>query len=144
MAEDLMRRMADELEIRALVTHLAALADDGDLDEYQAQYTEDAVWRMTPAPGQPEPPPVAGAANIRAASQARRNQGAGGPGSHTAHVIVVNAVAVDGDKAKAQSYMTFFRNTDTAPQPASMKRYRDEFVRTAHGWKLSSRTIESI
>jgi ketosteroid isomerase-like protein len=141
MAEDWIRRVADELEIRTVVTRAAALADEGDLDEYASLFTEDAVWRLAPAAGQAEAAPTVGRANIKAAGAGRRASGGSGPGSHSRHLVVVNSVTLAGDTAKAQSYMSFIRNADTAPQVATFKVYEDEFVRTTDGWKMSSRSI---
>ena len=144
MSDGPMQKVADELAIRGLITRLSALSDNGDLDEYQSLYTEDAVWAMAPVAGQPDTPPTVGAAAIRAAGQDRRNQGAAGPGSHKAHVTTVNAVAVNGDRATAQSYMTFYINTNTKPEPAAFMVYEDAFVRTPQGWKLSYRAIKRL
>ena len=144
MTDATLQQVADELAIRGLITRLSACTDYGDLDEYQSLFTEDAVWLMEALPGQPEAAPIRGAATIRAAGQARRDQGAVGPGSHKAQVTVVLKIAVDGDKATTESYMTFFANTDTKPEPATFRVYHDLFVRTPRGWKLSVRTIKPL
>lgn len=144
MSDSILQRVADELAIRGLITRVSTLGDYGDLDEYQSLYTEDAVWRMEAIAGQPETPPTRGAAAIRAASQARRDQGATGPGSHKAHVTVVNRVTLDGDTATAESYMTFYTDTDTKPQVGVFVIYKNAFVRTPQGWKLSVRVVERL
>ena len=48
--ENLLRRVADELDIRSIVARLAQYADDGDLDDYVDLFTEDAHWAMPGAP----------------------------------------------------------------------------------------------
>ena len=144
MTDSTLQQAAEELAVRGQITRLSALTDNGDLDEYQSLFTEDAVWLMEAGPGQPEAQPIRGAATIRAAGQARRDQGLAGPGSHKAHVTVVNHVSVDGDKATALSYMTFLVNTDTKPEPAIFRVYHDVWVRAGGGWKLSVRTIEPL
>jgi hypothetical protein len=99
---------------------------------------------MEALPGQPAAAPIRGAPAIRAAGQARRDQGAVGPGSHKAHVTVMNKIAHDGDKAVTESYMTFYANTDGKPEPVTFRVYHDVFVRTPRGWKLSVRTIKPL
>ncbi|SEF58431.1 conserved hypothetical protein [Thermomonospora echinospora] len=129
------RAVRDELEIRTVLARIAQLSDMGDLDDYGAQFTEDAEWEM------PGVPPKHGRAEIRAAGAARRAQGATGPGSRTRHVVGTVAVTVDGDAAVAESYWQFYTDTATAPRLHSMGHYRDTFRRTSQGWKLARRQI---
>ena len=54
MTDALVARTAAELKIRNLIARIALLADQGDLDEYVDQFTEDALWgfpeRSPPGP----------------------------------------------------------------------------------------------
>lgn len=132
--EDL-ARVASELEIRNLISRIAILADQGDLDEYANQFTEDAVWALPDAPRH-------GRADIRAGAQMRRAEGLTGPGSASRHVITNLSVGVDGpDNAKADSYFMFFQNTTTVPTILNMGSYRDRLVHQGGAWRLARREI---
>jgi uncharacterized protein (TIGR02246 family) len=125
---------SDDLEIRTVLARLAHLADTGDLDDYVALFTDDAVWEMTGASRR-------GHADIRAGAEARRAEGVTGPGSNTRHVIATIAVRGDGDGAVSDSSFLFFVDTTTAPRLQGVGVYRDHFVRTPAGWKLARRQI---
>jgi 3-phenylpropionate/cinnamic acid dioxygenase small subunit len=133
-AEDL-ARVASELDVRNLISRIAILADQGDLDEYANQFTEDSVWAFPNAPRH-------GRADIRAGAQMRRAEGLTGPGTASRHVITNVSVTVDGpDDARADSYFMFFQNTTTVPTILNMGSYRDRFVRLGGAWRLARREI---
>ncbi|MCU1644387.1 MAG: nuclear transport factor 2 family protein [Nocardia sp.] len=129
------RRIADELEIRNVVAQIAHHSDDGPLELYGSRFTVDALWEMPGAAVR------RGRGEILAAAVSRRNAGTTGPGSGTRHVITTVAVQVEGDHAAAESYWLFYGNTDVEPELRSMGKYRDSFLRTADGWRLSRRLI---
>ena len=140
--DDLLRQVADELEIRNVIARLAQLADSGDLDEYGSLYTEDAHWELLSSPGDPSMmAPRRGRADIIAGGRERRASGGQGPGSHTRHVLSTSAVRVSGDTAVATSYLTFYKNTDTQPEIMIMTSYADQLKRTREGWKVASRIM---
>lgn len=143
MADDLLRRTADELEIRNVIYRLAMLADGGDLDEYVTLFAEDGVWapRML-APGVAPMPPIKGRANLLAAARQRRASGVQGPGTHMYHLILTTTVSLQGDKASARSYFAYLKEADKTPQIAMFAIYNDELVRTTAGWKVSARNID--
>jgi 3-phenylpropionate/cinnamic acid dioxygenase small subunit len=139
--------MSDSLpawEIHQALARLAHLADDGELGDYLAMFTEDAVW---------DTPEVAatgtkadrrtGQADIGAGAAARRGSGVQGPGSATRHVIHTIEVlpGADGDTADSVAYWAFYRATTSEPALATMGRYDDTWRRTADGWKLAYRRI---
>ena len=125
----------DDLAIRTVLARIAHYSDTGSLDDYAAQFTDDATWEMPPAP------PKHGRAAIRTAATARRANGETGPGTQTRHVITTVAVSVDGHTAVAESYWQFYTATATAPALRSMGSYRDTFRRTPAGWRLARRQI---
>lgn len=128
-------RIEAELQIRNVIARIAILADQGDLDEYADQFTEDAVWAFPSAPRH-------GRADIRAGAEARRVEGTTGPGTATRHVISTVAVQVDqSDRATADSYFVFLQNTTTSPTIFNMGAYHDSFVRDGHIWRLARREI---
>ncbi|HEV8296815.1 MAG TPA: nuclear transport factor 2 family protein [Acidimicrobiales bacterium] len=133
--KDMVRRLADELEIRNLIARLAHLADGGDLNEYVSLFTEDASWEM---PGGPR----RGRADILAGATERRTTGTTGPGSATRHVLTTIGVTIDdADTATTDSYWMFYGDTTTAPAVRLMGLYHDTFRRTDEGWKLARREI---
>jgi hypothetical protein len=141
--DDLIRKVADELEIRNLIGKLSCASDEGTPEEYGALFVEDAVWRMGQIAGAPKQfPPIFGREAILAGVKERRAMGIGGPGSHTRHGVYQSVVEVDGDTAKARSYVGFFVELDKAPKAQLFAVYQDAFVRTPDGWKLSAREIE--
>jgi len=130
--------IADELEIRNLLARVAQLADSGDIDEYMACYTRDAVWSMpaNPANGLPASTKE-GHDDIRAGVVERRAGGVQGPGSNTRHVVTTSTVTVSGDTATGTSYFMFM--SGAAIQ--SVGQYDDRFVRGEDGWMVAHRTI---
>ncbi len=126
--------IADELAVRNLVARLSRNADVGDIDTYMSSFDPDAEWNL---PGSP----TRGIDAIRAGLVARRETGAVGPGSRTRHMVSTVTVAVDGDTAISESYFQYFTDTDTNPTLRLVGAYRDEFVRTAEGWRLARRDI---
>jgi len=141
--DDLIRRVADELEIRTLIAKLSCASDEGSPQDYGALFTEDAVWRMGQIPGAPKQfPPIAGRAAILAGLNERRAANIGGPGSHSRHAVFQSIVEVDGDTAKARSYVAFYVELDKTPKMQLFAVYQDAFVRAPDGWKLSAREIE--
>jgi 3-phenylpropionate/cinnamic acid dioxygenase small subunit len=137
------RRVADELEIRNLVARLAHLADHGELSEYIALFTEDAVWGFQAKPGQAATYPLRhGRADILAGAKDRRSSGTTGPGSHSRHVLTSTWVKVEGDSATSGSYLVFYRNCNAVPELVNFSVYADRFRRTPEGWRLAERLIE--
>jgi len=137
-----LRKTLDEVEIRNVIASIAILADDGDLDEYGALFTEDTHWEMLPDAGKPPMfPAVKGRTAVVEGGRKRRAEGIAGPGTHTYHSIQTTMVRVTGDTASACSYLVFYKNANVVPEVALMKIYKDEFRRTPQGWKLAVRMI---
>ncbi|WP_127782994.1 nuclear transport factor 2 family protein [Rhodococcus sp. X156] len=130
-------------EIRSLVARLAHLADGGDLDDYLALFTDDAVWDM-PAHSLSRAPAGRrqGRAEIAEAARTRRAAGTVGPGSATRHVTgCVDVQVEDADNARAVAIWQFYAQTATRPTLVSMGRYDDRFRREGGRWLLASREI---
>jgi uncharacterized protein (TIGR02246 family) len=136
-------RVAAEVEIRNVVARLAQTADNGEVEEYVALFTDDAVWEMpdNPTTG------LAGSSRqgrdaIAAGVHERRGLGVQGPGSNTKHVISTVSVEMrSDDNAVARSYFQYYGTTTTAPTLLTMGRYEDLLQRTPDGWKVARRTI---
>jgi uncharacterized protein (TIGR02246 family) len=135
MTDALVAQTAAELKIRNLIARIALLADQGDLDEYVDQFTEDAVWAF---PGGPRH----GREDIRSGAEERRAGGVTGPGSNTRHVITTVSVQLEGeDAAAADSYFLFYQHTTMAPTLFNMGHYHDTFAREGDVWRLARRDI---
>lgn len=143
-SDDVIRRLSDELEIRNLIAKIAISVDGADdLTEYASFFSEDAHWEMLPERGKTSQfPSVRGRANLLAAARQRRKDGLSGPGTHAYHNIVTSAVNLQGDQANATSYFIFIKNADSKPTLGLFRLYKDRFIRTPEGWKLSVRHIE--
>ena len=135
--DDDTRRIADELAIRNVISRIARLADQGDLDEYVDQFTEDALWNFPPGPRN-------GRADILAGARERRASGSTGPGSRARHQITTVEVNVGEDgTATADSYLSFIVNTANGPSVAASGSYHDTFVRQGSRWRLARRDIDN-
>ena len=132
----------DELEIRRLVAQLAYEADAGELDDYLALFTDDAVWEM---PGDEalgiSAAYCAGQAEISVNVQQRRAIGVQGPGAGTMHHITTQRIDVSDDDGAGHIYYQFVGIVDGKPTIRTIGEYRDRYRRTAHGWKLAHRTV---
>jgi 3-phenylpropionate/cinnamic acid dioxygenase small subunit len=135
--------MGADAEIRTALARIAQLADTGDLDDYLAMFTEDAVWAM------PDNPAVGMVANekrgheeILTGARERRASGLQGPGTESRHVLTTIAIDVQSDdRATARSYFLFFGTTSTTPTLRTMGQYDDVLVKGERGWQLAHRTI---
>jgi uncharacterized protein (TIGR02246 family) len=135
VTDALTAKVAAELEIRNVISRIAILADQGDLDEYADQFTEDAVWTLPGAPRR-------GRAAIRAGAEERRGQGITGPGTATRHLSTTVTVSVERpDRAVADSYFVFLQDTTTSPTIVNMGAYHDTLVRQGQTWRLARREI---
>ena len=135
-ADELTRRVADELEIRNLVAKLAQLADEGDLDEYIQLFSEDAVWDGGAALGT-----MKGREEILNAAKERRATGRSGPGTFTRHVVTTSTVEVHDDQASGRAVFHYYMKTDEVPALTLLGVYEDQFVRSEGGWRMALRKI---
>ncbi len=62
------------------------------------------------------------------------------------HLLNVYHITVDGDQAKALSYLTSYQVFKENPDAAVIlvARYHDELKRTSSGWKISRRIMELL
>ncbi len=137
MTDALVAQTAAELKIRNAIARIALLADQGDLDDYVDQFTEDAVWDFPNGPRR-------GRDDIRAGAEERRAGGVTGPGSATRHVLTTVSVQLDtgaDDTATADSYFLFYQHTTTTPTLFNMGHYHDTFARQGDVWRLARRDI---
>jgi 3-phenylpropionate/cinnamic acid dioxygenase small subunit len=148
MADPAVQRIADELEIRNIVAELSQLADtatDDELERYLSLFTEDATWAVLADGEGLSAQERKGHQEILEGARERRTQGIQGPGTQTRHTISTVVVTFESaDRAFARCYWQYFTDTaSSAPVLALMGEYRNTFVRTPGGWKLSRRELVS-
>ena len=121
--------------IRNLVARIALLADEGDLDDYTDQFTEDAVWNFPAGPRQ-------GRKDIRVGAEERRASGTTGPQSRTRHILTNLAIEVaDDSNATGICYFMFLNGNTTPPSLVNFGVYRDTYRRDDGVWRLARRDI---
>jgi 3-phenylpropionate/cinnamic acid dioxygenase small subunit len=140
------QQLADELEIRNRVAELAQLADtapDDELDRYLALLTEDATWVVVADSELLTTQERKGHAEILEGVRERRATGVQGPGTDTRHVVSTLVVTFEtSDRAMARCYWQYYAHaSSSAPVLALMGEYRNTFVRTPSGWKLTRREV---
>ncbi len=135
--------MGTDAEIRNVIARIAQTADTGTIEEYIANFTDDAAWEMPDNPIIGVPGSVRkGHEEILVGVRERRGSGLQGPGSNTRHMLTTSAVTVESDdRATARSYFLFVGETATAPKILTVGQYDDVFVRGPAGWQLSHRVI---
>ncbi len=135
-------RMLAERECERLQVSYALAADCGDADAFTALFVSDAVIHI------PEYPPFAGHAAIHDSLL-----GLAGTGVTMRHVISNQQVTVTApESATGICYLIVYNNPDQADEhgirevrpPATVGEYRDQFTRTAEGWRFSERRLTRV
>jgi uncharacterized protein (TIGR02246 family) len=144
--ETQLQRVADELEIRNLMSRVAQMSDTGDLDEYQSIYTPDAVWGEWQGSNAGQGQPTArGIEQIVAGVVDRRAAGIQGPGSDTQHVVNTITVRFDGpDTAKVRAYWQYYGTVATQPKLLRVGTYDLVVKRTDDGWRFHERMLGNV
>lgn len=128
-------RIAAEHDCMKLMVGYCVHADHGDADAFAALFAEDGAW-------------VQGAGDeIRGREALRAYIKGRSPRVLTRHVIANMLVdVVDDTMATGVAYAVVFRDRDyngsgAAPMraPEAVVEYRDQFLRTAEGWKIYRR-----
>jgi ketosteroid isomerase-like protein len=127
---------ADKSSIESLIREVAHLADNGSADEYITLFSDNAIWKLGSTST------LTGRQAIYDAAVDRRKQRITGPDSDTRHDVTPGTVSLFGDTADAYSQFEFYSSISIAPRLDAKGCYRDKFVRTAEGWKMTYRDIE--
>lgn len=136
MNDDL-QRLLDERACERLIIDYTHRVDFGEATRIADLFTVDGVWRSDEFS-------MEGQAAIRAGFERRQ----GVARRRSRHVCTNIAVTVEGDVATAVSYLVNYRHDSQtgvaeSPAPAGLPKYvgeyHDSFVRTADGWRFSSR-----
>jgi 3-phenylpropionate/cinnamic acid dioxygenase small subunit len=138
-----MTEVPADAQIRNVLARIAHLADDGTVEEYLEQFTDDAVWEMpaNAAVGAPADRRT-GLADIAEAVRARRQSGLQGPGTGTRHAIITIDVAVEStESARSVAYWLFLTDTTATPRLTSVGRYEDRLRLVEGRWRLAHRRI---
>lgn len=141
MADELVH----ELQIRNLLARLAHATDfasDDELDsKYLACFTEDAIWEVPPSDASPGVSRN-GHAEIRASAMERRRTKAGGPGSHTLHVVTPGYIQIQGNEASAISSYVYYGLAEGPAKIQSIGLYNDTFRYADGAWRVARRTLQ--
>ena len=127
-----MNALDDEAEIRALITKLALIVDEGSLEDYDAVYAPDAIWETGDDTHR-------GIEAIRAASMRRRADGMTGPGSGGRHLVTPMRIEIEGNTAVGWTYFIFLVGTGGTPKIHAFGIYDDAFTRSSVGWRIGRR-----
>ena len=134
-----LQRLLIERECGALVTDYCHFVDHGEAARIADLFTKDGVWTS-------EQVTMSGRDELAAGFQRRQDQAA----RMSRHVCNnLRLEVIDEDHAQGTVYLTLYRH-DGEPgrrlspleQPEMVGEYRDEFVRTSDGWRISRREIE--
>jgi uncharacterized protein (TIGR02246 family) len=124
-----LRQLEDVEEIRRLQLEYRRCLDGGDFQGFAALFTEDGEWEG--GNGHERGPNAIRAMLERTQSAANRDQ---------VHLIANQVVLPNGDTATAEStFAVVERHPDGSPSLYMVGTYRDELVRTDHGWRFRRR-----
>ncbi|NDH23471.1 MAG: nuclear transport factor 2 family protein [Actinobacteria bacterium] len=133
------QRMMIEHECERLVMRYCHLVDGGEAGRVPELFTDDGVWASpgTRLVGRDE---LSAVMNHR---QARRNLRS----RHVCSTFVCDVI--DEDRATGVVYLSLYRREGVPEHegpvgmsgPAMVGEYRDEFVRTEHGWRINAREL---
>jgi hypothetical protein len=136
---DALARLVIENECSRLMSLYCRHLDHLDPAAFAGLYAEDAVYKPAAAPA-----PIVGRPAILDWARAYPSHRLG---RHLSTNQVVDVV--DADHATGWSYAVVFREPDpregvlsTRVTPRSVVEYRDEFRRTAEGWRFASRRYD--
>lgn len=126
------QELSDRLEIQDLITAYSYAIDFHRFDDLDAIFTRDATLDFTATGGRSGPLPEMKAWLAGVLTNFGGHQ----------HLVATSLVQLDGDRASAKTIChnpMWFADAATPPLFVGLW-YLDEFVRTADGWRISSRT----
>lgn len=135
---DTVERLAARIECEELLNRYGFLIDGGKASRVAEIFTEDGIWESNSAV-------VRGAEAIDAWMLVREQQRE----RESRHIVTnVSIDVVDESTAYGHCYVFEFRSdiagSELRPEvePAVIGDYRDDFVRTADGWRIAHRRVE--
>jgi len=133
------QRMMIEHECERLVMRYCHLVDGGEAGRVPELFTDDGVWASpgTRLVGRDE---LSAVMNHRQARRDLRSR-------HVCSTFVCDVI--DEDRATGVVYLSLYRREGVPEHegpvgmsgPAMVGEYRDEFVRTEHGWRINAREL---
>ncbi len=134
--DDDLQAMLDQRACEQLITRYTHLVDFGPGAEVADLFTDDGVWTSGDETYEGRDAIVEFFGRDRGHAKSR-------------HVSSNTSVSASGDSAEGLSYFTLYRYTKEKPrvpdlddQPVILGQYRDQFVRTAEGWRIKHRQAE--
>jgi uncharacterized protein (TIGR02246 family) len=130
--ETRLRRVEDELAIRALVARYYTALDNGDTDAFATFWTEDGVFRTETGQGEIV---VSGRVDIAALCSGSR--------FGSMHFATDSIISLDGDTARHSCRVVLgLRRSERTPGSSrwdGSATYQDTLRRTEDGWRFTSR-----
>jgi len=135
-----LQEISDRLEIQDLLARYSFAIDDGDFDALDQVFTPDAQIDYAETGGAKGSYPQIKEWLKIALSRFSKFQ----------HMVATQQITFDGDKAKSRTILfnPMVYNPEGTPETEKVffigLWYRDEFVRTPDGWRISSRYEEMV
>lgn len=126
----MIRRLADELAVRDLVLGYARSVDRKDLPAVAACFTPDCAYEGSLARGTID-------------DALRSLRGAMDRYVQTMHFMGTQTVELEGDRARAHTYCLAHHVRPDGSLSTVAVRYHDTLVRTAGGWRIDGRRVET-
>jgi hypothetical protein len=134
MDDAVLRRLADEAELRDLTARYAFGLDDRDWDLWRSIFTDEVVFDMSDYEPEPSPQPLP--VDVHVAYLQRLFAGF----DATQHFIATHRFAIDGDRATVTAHMRaehWATSGQGGDRYTMYGTYTDDCVRTPAGWRIS-------
>jgi 3-phenylpropionate/cinnamic acid dioxygenase small subunit len=141
MDEHLLRRLADESDLRDLIHRYALGLDRRDWDLWRSVFTDEVLIDLSDYEPEPPPRPMAADAQVRYARQLFAGFDA------TQHFIGSHRFLIDGDVAtiiahmRAEHWLTTGQGGDRYTMYGT---YTDQCVRTTEGWRITAVKLQLL
>jgi len=134
MDDELLRRLADEAELRDLIHRYAFGVDTRDWDLWRSVFADEVLLDMSDY--EPDPPPQRMPVDNHLAYVRRLFAGF----DATQHFIGTHRFAIDGDRATVTAHMRaehWVTTTEGSDRYTMFGTYTDQCVRTPAGWRVT-------
>ena len=135
--------VVDKVEIGEMQSRYMFALDWWDAETYGSLFTDDAVLAWPE--GRAEGRDAIQAACVRIGAYFRKLAEAAAPTkpAHLRHFVTNRVIQIEGDRATARAYWLDLNNDNQPrwPYVPAYGHYEDELIRTAEGWRFTSRTI---
>ena len=131
---------SDDAEIRDLLAAYCYYFDSGQADKWAGLFTEDCVWEADQlSPGGASLERFEGRAALAALCRSANAQGL-----RFRHLTLNSVIRLNGDCARANSYVLVVHLKDDGCKLNSARYYDDHLVKQADGWHIKSRAYRKV